>query len=153
MTVVEVEVFSDGFSHVYRVEPESWESRKYTFDPKTEKISSEVVGKFTQYPIRPAWAITIHKSQGQTLERIVVDLGSGAFAHGQVYVALSRCPTLAGITLATEIWPNDVLKVSSRVREFMETVSKAALLPGSEGRILGGGGAGESPTCGGSARA
>lgn len=54
-------------------------------------------------------------------------------------MALSRCPTLEGITLATEIWPNDVLKVSSRVREFMDSVAKAALLPGSEGRLLAGG--------------
>jgi hypothetical protein len=137
--VVEVEVALNGFAHTYRVEPETWESRKYTFDPKTEKITSEVVGKFTQYPLRPAWAITIHKSQGQTLERIVVDLGRGAFEHGQVYVALSRCPTLEGITLATEIWPNDVLKVSGHVREFMDSVAKAAVLPGSEGRILAGG--------------
>lgn len=139
--IVEVEVHSNGFPHTYRIEPETWESRKYTFDPKTEKITSEVVGKFTQYPIRPAWAITIHKSQGQTLERIVVDIGRGAFEHGQVYVALSRCPTLEGITLATEIWPNDVLKVSSRVREFMDSVAKAALLPGSEGRLPAGGNA------------
>lgn len=96
-------------------------------------------GKSSQYPLRPAWAITIHKSHGQTLERIVVDLGRGAFEHGQVYVALSRCPTLEGITLATEIWPNDVLKVSGHVREFMDSVAKAALLPGSEGRIAAGG--------------
>jgi len=137
--LVEVEILSNGFPHTWRIEPETWESRKYTFDPKTEKITSEVVGKFTQYPIRPAWAITIHKSQGQTLERIVVDLGRGAFEHGQVYVALSRCPTLEGISLATEIWPNDVLKVSGRVREFMDAVAKSALLPGSEGRLLAGG--------------
>lgn len=74
-----------------------------------------------------------------TLERVVVDLGRGAFEHGQVYVALSRCPTLEGITLATEIWPYDVLKVSSRVREFMGAVAKSALLPGSEGWLLAGG--------------
>lgn len=138
---VDVEVCAKGHHFRYRVERETWDSRRYKFDPASGRITSEVVGKLTQYPVRPAWAITIHKSQGQTLERIVVDMAEGAFEHGQVYVALSRCPTLQGITLATEIWPNDVLKVNSRVREFMGRVAAATALPGSVGRLVAGGAA------------
>jgi len=122
-TCVEVEVSSGGSSYRYSLERETWESFEFRFDPKTNRIESTVVGKFTQYPIRQAWAITIHKSQGQTLEKIVVDLDGGAFEHGQVYVALSRCPRLDGIVLDKEIWPNDLFRVDSRVLEFMEATS------------------------------
>ncbi len=120
---VEVEVRSGGHPYTYRLERETWESYEFRFDPKSGRIESTVVGKFTQYPIRQAWAITIHKSQGQTLERIIVDLDGGAFEHGQVYVALSRCPTLEGIVLDKEIWPNDLLRVDSPVAEFMEALA------------------------------
>lgn len=117
---IEVEVLSNGHSYTYRVERETWERLRYKFDPNTGRITTEVIGKFTQYPIKLAWAITIHKSQGQTFDRIIIDLTGGAFEHGQVYVALSRCRTLEGIILKTEIWRNDILKVQSRVIEFMD---------------------------------
>ncbi len=117
-TVVKVRVVSNSHPYEYQVERETWSKLKYTFNPDTGKIATEVVGKFTQFPLRLAWAMTIHKSQGQTYDRLIVDLTGGAFEHGQVYVALSRCRTLEGIVLKTEIWRNDILKVNSHVREF-----------------------------------
>jgi hypothetical protein len=86
----------DDFS--IRVEPLEWQNVKYTLDDETKEIQETVIGTFTQYPLRLAWAITIHKSQGLTFERAVIDARS-AFAHGQVYVALSRCRTLSGLVL------------------------------------------------------
>ena len=76
---------------------------EYQYDRATKRISTRKTGAFTQYPIRLAWAVTIHKSQGKTFDRVVIDIGRGAFAHGQVYVALSRCTSLAGITLVQPI--------------------------------------------------
>ena len=79
------------------VEPYTWEIFNYKFEGR--EIKSEVVGTFTQYPLMLAWAVTIHKSQGKTFERVVIDIGRGTFAHGQMYVALSRCTSLEGIVL------------------------------------------------------
>ncbi len=92
----------------YDVQRDVWEMRKYSFNQKKQEIESEVVGSFEQYPIRLAWAVTIHKSQGKTFENIVIDLGRGAFAAGQVYVALSRCTTLQGISLTKPLNPSDI---------------------------------------------
>jgi ATP-dependent exoDNAse (exonuclease V) alpha subunit len=80
-------------------------------------IDTEPVGSFIQYPLRLAWAITIHKSQGKTFDRVLIDLGGGAFEHGQLYVALSRCRTLEGIVLRQRIRPQDVI-TDERVVEF-----------------------------------
>ncbi|WP_422116544.1 exonuclease domain-containing protein [Brachybacterium sp. UNK5269] len=80
----------------------------------------EVVGTFTQLPMKLAWAITIHKSQGQTLDRVVVDLTGGTFANGQLYVALSRCTSLEGLVLKREVLPRD-LKTDQRVRRYLAT--------------------------------
>ncbi len=107
--------FANG--SVYRVEPVSWENRVYKWDRLTNTISFEVKGTFTQFPIRLAWAITIHKSQGLTFEKVIIDIGKGAFAHGQLYVALSRCKTLEGITLRTKISEKDVI-VDEAVERF-----------------------------------
>lgn len=85
------------------VTPYTWEIFHYYFDQKKNSIASEVVGSFTQYPLRLAWAVTIHKSQGKTFERVVIDIGRGTFATGQVYVALSRCTRLDGIVLKKPI--------------------------------------------------
>lgn len=82
--------------------PERWENIKYTINEETKEISEEFVGSFTQFPLRLAWAITIHKSQGLTFEKAIIDAAS-AFAHGQTYVALSRCKTLEGMVLSTKI--------------------------------------------------
>ena len=76
------------------------------------------VGRFTQFPLKLAWAMTIHKSQGKTFDRVVIDMGSGAFAHGQSYVALSRCRTLDGITLRRPLSDRDLM-LDPEVREFL----------------------------------
>jgi len=85
------------------VEPNTWELFRLDFDEKAGRLFSETIGSFTQYPLRLAWAITIHKSQGKTFDKVVIDIGRGTFAHGQVYVALSRCTNFKGIILKKEI--------------------------------------------------
>jgi hypothetical protein len=83
--------------------PFTWELYRFRYDAEADRVDSEPVGSFTQYPLRLAWAVTIHKSQGKTFDRVVVDIGRGAFAHGQVYVALSRCTSFEGLVLRTPI--------------------------------------------------
>ncbi len=85
------------------VAPFTWELFDYRYDKETRQIESEVAGSFTQYPIKLAWAMTIHKSQGKTFDRVVIDVGRGTFATGQMYVALSRCTSLEGIVLKKPI--------------------------------------------------
>ncbi len=95
-----------------------WEIIKYK-GGQAGGLETEVVGSFRQYPLRLAWAITIHKSQGKTFDRVLIDLGGGAFEHGQLYVALSRCRTLEGVVLRHRIRPQDVI-TDERVVEFYE---------------------------------
>ncbi|NOX42826.1 MAG: AAA family ATPase [Gammaproteobacteria bacterium] len=104
------------------VEPVTWENIKYTVDAKTKEITEEVIGTFTQHPLRLAWAITIHKSQGLTFERAIID-ANAAFSHGQVYVALSRCKTFEGIVLSTPISQRAV-KTDTKVAQFVEHASR-----------------------------
>jgi ATP-dependent exoDNAse (exonuclease V) alpha subunit len=101
-----------------RVERAMWESVRYALDPATGKPMPKTVGWFTQFPLKLAWAMTIHKSQGKTFDRVIIDMGSGAFAHGQSYVALSRCTTLEGITLRKRLSERDLL-LDPEVREFL----------------------------------
>lgn len=96
----------------------AWEVFRWTFDKDEKKLISETSGTFTQYPLRLAWAITIHKSQGKTFDRVIIDIGSGAFVSGQLYVALSRCKTLDGIVLTRQIKQKDVM-MDNRVVRFM----------------------------------
>lgn len=100
-----------------RTEPAVWERRSYTWDPDRRRIAQEIVGTYTQIPLKPAWAITVHKSQGLTFDQIVVDFDRPAFAHGQAYVALSRCRTLAGVSLVKPLTPRSLV-VNRRIHEF-----------------------------------
>jgi ATP-dependent exoDNAse (exonuclease V) alpha subunit len=86
-----------------------WQKIEYNYNEDEDKIEDEVVGDFAQYPINLAWAITIHKSQGQTFDKVIIDLGNGAFTHGQLYVALSRCTRLGGITLKRPVTQRDII--------------------------------------------
>ena len=104
------------------IEPLTWENIKYTLDAKTGEIAEEVIGKFTQFPLRPAWAITIHKSQGLTFERAVID-ANAAFSHGQTYVALSRCKTFEGLVLSTPLSPR-AIKTDPTVAQFVEQANR-----------------------------
>lgn len=104
------------------VEPIEWENIKYTLNEQTKAIEEQIVGTFTQYPLRHAWAITIHKSQGLTFDRCIID-AQAAFASGQVYVALSRCKSFEGIVLRTRIVSNSV-KTDPVVKEFSEEAEK-----------------------------
>jgi ATP-dependent exoDNAse (exonuclease V) alpha subunit len=96
------------------VEPLTWEKIGYQYDKENGRIEPVVTGSFTQYPIKLAWAITIHKSQGKTFDEVIIDFGNGAFAHGQAYVALSRCRSFEGIHLKTPIRHSDII-LDSRV--------------------------------------
>jgi hypothetical protein len=96
----------------------TWEMFNFYLDKHTQKVESKTVGEFTQYPLKPAWALTIHKSQGKTFDKVYVDLAGGTFAHGQLYVALSRCRTLGGLYLKRPVLQSDIL-LDNRIVEFL----------------------------------
>lgn len=97
-----IRVRGNGDAESFLLETEEWTNSKYTLNPVTKEITEEVEGRFWQYPVRLAWAITIHKSQGLTFERAIID-ANASFAHGQVYVALSRCKSLEGLVLGSPL--------------------------------------------------
>lgn len=116
-----VEVEEQGQLRQVEVEQMDWEIVQFKLkETDPSQIETETIGTFCQFPLKPAWAITIHKSQGQTFDKVIIDLGKGAFEHGQTYVALSRCRTLEGIVLTQPIRPQDVM-VDERVVQFYET--------------------------------
>ena len=101
----------------YNLEQEIWENVQYSYDEKEKKVIENVVGTFRQYPIKPAWALTVHKSQGLTFNNIVIDFAGGAFSSGQTYVALSRCTSLEGITLLKPLSQRDII-VNTAIVDF-----------------------------------
>jgi ATP-dependent exoDNAse (exonuclease V) alpha subunit len=104
------------------VEPYTWEMFKFIYSAETESLDSQTTGTFTQYPFKLAWAVTIHKAQGKTFSKVYVDLATGTFAHGQLYVALSRCRTLDGLYLKSPITQRDII-LDKRVVEFMQALT------------------------------
>lgn len=106
------------------VNREEWHNRKYKLNEQAKEVEENIVGTFSQYPLRLAWAITIHKSQGLTFERVILD-AQAAFAHGQVYVALSRCKTFEGIVLRSRIRGSSV-RTDAKVQHFSEEAERNA---------------------------
>lgn len=115
----------DGAVHV--VEPERWANIRYDYNDETHRIDEIELGSYTQYPVRLAWALTIHKSQGLTFSNVVIDLGRGAFSSGQTYVALSRCRSIEGLTLRTTLNARDIF-VNPAITEFSRNFNNPALL-------------------------
>ena len=110
----------EGKTEIFDVPKMTWETNRYTISTEADNaVKTEVIGSFIQYPVKLAWAVTIHKSQGKTYDRVAIDLGRGAFEHGQTYVALSRCRTQQGVFLKKPLTPRDIM-VDERVTEFYE---------------------------------
>jgi ATP-dependent exoDNAse (exonuclease V) alpha subunit len=116
-----VMVLIDSEDEPVRVEPVTWSLYRSTYNTQSRELDQEKFGNFTQIPLRLAWAITIHKSQGKTFERVMVDFGRGAFAAGQVYVALSRCRTFEGLILTKAVTKSQ-LYLDYRVMKFVTDI-------------------------------
>lgn len=114
----QITVQMDGTAEDYVLKKELWENKKYRINPETKELEEEVIGTFSQFPIKLAWAVTVHKSQGLTFDRAIVDVGQ-AFAPGQVYVALSRLRSLDGLVLRTRV-QTDVIYSDAKVVDFTQ---------------------------------
>jgi hypothetical protein len=112
----QIYVYLSDTNNTILLKKETWENKRYELDKESGKIKEETIGSFSQYPIRLAWAITIHKSQGLTFEKAIIDIGS-SFAAGQAYVALSRCVALEGIVLYSKIHSNCIM-IDNHAVEF-----------------------------------
>lgn len=107
-----------------KIAKHSWNIHKYFFNEDTQKLDTEIVGSFRQFPLRLAWAVTIHKSQGKTFDKVIIDIGRGTFAHGQIYVALSRCTSLEGICLKVPIKKHHII-VDRKITQFFSHISSS----------------------------
>jgi len=114
-----VEIAADGLTKVVEVAAAEWKVMEYDFDEKKKTILEKERGTYTQIPLRLAWAVTIHKSQGMSFDKVQIHLGTGAFAPGQAYVAFSRCRTLEGIVLSRKLFPKDIF-LHPAVYDFAE---------------------------------
>jgi hypothetical protein len=117
LSTTEIIIQPEGENEEIKLEQEEWKNVKYKFNEKTKGIEEEILGSFKQYPIRLAWAVTIHKSQGLTFDKAIIDAGQ-SFAEGQVYVALSRLTSLEGLVLKSKI-PAHVIRQNVKVQEFV----------------------------------
>ena len=115
-------IVSDELGNDITVDRETWTNVKYTIDENTKDITETIAGSFSQYPLKTAWAITIHKSQGLTFEHAIID-ASAAFSHGQVYVALSRCKTLEGMVLSSPITRNAMIS-DEKILSYTSSLSE-----------------------------
>ncbi len=118
-TCIVVEIYQNDYVATVKVLPTSWATFRYKWDATNRTLEKEKIGEYIQYPLTLAWAVTIHKSQGKTLPSVYIDLGDGAFAPGQVYVALSRAKSLQDLHLARKILPRDV-RVDFRIKDYYQ---------------------------------
>lgn len=122
----DITVALEGSRKLYTLQRVTWENKKYTINPDTKDLEEEVVGTFEQFPVKLAWAITVHKSQGLTFERAIIDVGQ-AFADGQVYVALSRLRSIEGLVLRTKVDPS-IVSTDKQILTFDEENNKPGTL-------------------------
>ena len=120
---------------IVTVDAQEWQQLEYWYDDEADEIRQKVIGRYKQMPLQLAWAVTIHKSQGLTFDRVHVHLGRGAFSAGQTYVALSRCRTMEGMTLESPIGAGDV-RCDPRVVAFMGSSAPAVPVAASPGRVF-----------------
>lgn len=110
-----------------QVELETWRNYRYRYNETEKKIEEEIIGTYTQLPLKAAWAITVHKSQGLTFNKVIIDFGGGTFAGGQTYVALSRCTSLEGMVLRKTITKSDIF-VRAEIVEFSKQFNNQQLI-------------------------
>lgn len=120
---IKVKIISKGELEEINVDKELWENIEYYSDIATNSINQRIIGSFSQYPVKLAWAITIHKSQGKTFENVIIDLDKGAFTHGMTYVALSRCTSLEGVILTRQILPRDII-VDELIEDYLQQLRR-----------------------------